>query len=94
MRYIRQVHMDDQGESNEHISQVKSSSSTTGALTTDSREQVASNIDNGRESYRSHNDRTGDEARVEINTSGRGTRYIRTVGDGRETNNLLSLPRF
>jgi hypothetical protein len=94
VRYIRQVHVDYPGTSNEHISQVKSSNTATGALLAETREQVVRAIDDGRESYRSHEDRTGDEARVDTRTSSRGTRYIATVADGRETNNLLSLPRF
>lgn len=94
MHYIRQVRVDYPGTANEHISQLRSSSHPSGSLVSESREQVVRNIDSGRESYRSHNDATGDEARVETRTSSRGTRYVATVADGRETNNLLSLPRF
>jgi len=94
MRYIRQVRVEHPGTSNEHISHVRSSVGVSSGLLTESREQVVGNIDNGRESYRSHNDGTGDEAKVETRTSARGTRYIATVADGRESNNLLNLPRF
>lgn len=94
MRYIRQVHVDSPGTSNERISQLRSSPTTSGALATETRSQVVQNIDYGRESYRSHNDRTGTEAAVVSRTSARGLRYVTTVADGRETNNLLELPRF
>lgn len=94
MKYIRQVHVDHPGTFNEHISQLRSSGTSSGALTTETREQVVWNIDQGAQSYRSHNDRDGSEARVETRTSSRGTRYVATIADGSETNNLLSLPRF
>jgi hypothetical protein len=93
MRYIRQVHVEYPGTSNEHISQVRYSPTIAGTLSGATREQIIADIDRG-QSYRSHNDRTGDEARVETRRSTRGTRYIATVADGRETNNLLGLPRF
>ncbi|MGI8701462.1 MAG: hypothetical protein ACR2JU_09710, partial [Nocardioidaceae bacterium] len=69
MRYIRQVHVDSPGTSNEHISHLRSSPTTSGALTTETRSQVVQNIDGGRESYRSHNDATGAEAAVVTRTS-------------------------
>ncbi len=93
MRYIRQVHVEYPGTSNEHITQVRFSLSIACALSGATREQIVADIDN-RVSYRSHNDRTGDEAPVQTRRSPRGTRYIATVADGRETNNLLGLPRF
>lgn len=94
MRYIRQVRVESPGTSNEHITQVRSSVTTYGTLETETRDAVVRKIDNGSESYRSHNDGNGAEAQVETRTSSRGLRYIATVADGRETNNLLSLPRF
>lgn len=94
MRYIRRVRLDDPGTKSEHISAVQSSTTTSGYLTTETRTQVVQNIDSGYESYRSHNDRTGDEAPVVTRTSASGTRYITTVADGGESNNLLKLPRF
>lgn len=94
MKYIRQVRVDSPGTSNEHISQLRSSATTTGPLTTVTRAQVVQNIDYGRESYRSHNDATWAEAVVVTRTSVRGTRYVTTVADEVETNNLLELPRF
>ena len=94
MNYIRQVHVDAPGTSNEHISLLRSSATASGVLTTETREQVVWNIDRGGQAYRSHDDATGSEAAVVTRTSSRGTRYVATVADGRETNNLLSLPRF
>jgi hypothetical protein len=73
MPYIRQVHVEYPGTSNEHISQVRHSQTTVGALTASTREQIVAELDRGR-SYRSHNDRTGDEARVEARRSSGGTR--------------------
>lgn len=94
MRYIRRVRVDHPGTHSQHITYVQWSSTTTGTLTTASRADVAADIDTGRQQYRSHNDRTGDEAQVAARTSAGGTRYITTIAGGRETNNLLSLPRF
>jgi len=94
MTYIRQVHVEHPGTSNAHITQVRTSLTTHGPVTTETREQIVQKIDNRRDAYRSHNDRTGDEARVETRLSASGGRYIATVADGRETNNLLNLPRF
>jgi len=94
MRYIRQVHVDSPSTSNEHISQLRSSTTISGSMTTESRSQVVQNIDSSRESYRSHHDVTWAEAAVVTRTSARGIRYVTTVADGTETNNLLSLPRF
>lgn len=94
MRYIRRVQVQSPGTRSEHIVAVQVSLTTSGGLTTESRTDVARNIDSGAESYRSHDDSSGDEARVETRTSSSRTRYITTVADGRETNNLLDLPRF
>ena len=91
---IRQVHVEHPGTSNAHITQVRTSTNTYGSLTIESRDQIVRKIDGRLDAYRSDNDRTGDEARVETRPSGFGTRYIATVADGRETNNLLNLPRF
>lgn len=86
--------MDSPGTSNEHISQLRSSATTSGSLTTETRARAVQNIDYGRETYRSHNDATRAQAAVITRTSARGTRYVTTVADGVETNNLLDLPRF
>lgn len=94
MNYIRQARVDYPGTSNEHISDVQTSISVSGTLNAQTRESVVRAIDSGGAAYRSHNDNTGDEARVETRTSARGIRYVTTVADGRETNNLLNLPRF
>ena len=93
MPYIRKVRVQAPGTRNEHITDVMYSQSTTGSLTLASRALVASQIDAGT-SYRTHNDLTGTEARVETRTSSSGVRYITTLADGVETNNLLGLPRF
>ena len=94
MRYIRQVHLEGNGTSNEHITHVRSSIGAGGALSLQSRGEIVRQIDLGTDSYRSHNDGTGDEAAVVVRVSSRGIRYIATVADQRETNNLRRLPRF
>ncbi|WP_066464218.1 DUF3892 domain-containing protein [Sanguibacter suarezii] len=93
MRYIRAVHVDSPGTRNEHISSVKYAFSTSGAVFTATREGVAAEIRAGH-TYRTHNDQTGAEAPVIAATSSSGRPYITTVADGRESNNLLGLPRF
>ncbi|MBG6190201.1 hypothetical protein IWX64_001137 [Arthrobacter sp. CAN_A212] len=52
-------------------------------------QQIAS----GTETFCSRNT-NGAEAPVVVRTSGLGIKYIATVSDGRETNNLLSLPTY
>jgi hypothetical protein len=94
MRYIREVHLEYPATSNQHIAEVRYSTSPTGPLSPRSREEVAQDIDAGTSAYRSHNDRNADEAAVVTRVSARGTKYIATVADGRETNNLLDLPHY
>lgn len=94
MRYIRRVEVASPGTHNEHIIAVAYSYATTGTLIARSRTDVVGDIDVHIESYRTHDDRTGDEATVTTVPSARGIRYLTTLADGRETNNLLSLPRL
>jgi hypothetical protein len=93
MPYIRSIRVAAPGTHNEHITAVRHSISIGGALQEESVTSVASRIIGGA-SYRSHNDRTGAEATVVARTSAAGRRYIATVANGRESDNLLSLPRF
>lgn len=51
-------------------------------------------IETGSERYRSRNDLTARQATVDVRSTVLGLRYITTIADGRETNNLLRLPRF
>ncbi|GAB3042491.1 hypothetical protein GCM10027052_25670 [Parafrigoribacterium mesophilum] len=94
MNYVRQIHLDGNGITNEHISKIRVSSTPNGVLNEESRETAVHNIDAYGMSYRSHNDRTGSEASVDTRTSVRGTKYIATVADKTETNNLLQLTRY
>jgi hypothetical protein len=94
MKYIRRVRVVSPGTHNQHIAEVQCSTSSTGQLSTWTRKQVVEAIDGGRETFRSHDDRTLDEAAVVTRTTSSGLRYIATVADRRETNNLLNLPRF
>ena len=93
MQYIRQVRVQSPGTTNEHITDVKYSTTITGPLATASRDLVVAIIDGGSE-FRTHHDRTGAEAAVVTRSGAGGHRYITTVADNRETNNLLELPRF
>ena len=93
MQYIRQVRVQSPGTTNEHITDVKYSTTITGPLATASRDVVVAVIDGGRE-FRSRNDRSGAEAIVVTRAGVGGRKYITTVADNRETNNLLELPRF
>jgi len=94
MMYIRKVRLDDPGTDSSHITEVQYSFSTTGPLRLPvSREQVVHNIDAGY-AYRTHHDQSGKQAEVVARSGPDGTRFITTVADGVETNNLLSLPRF
>ena len=93
MQYIRQVRVQSPGTTNQHITDVKYSTTITGLLERVSRDVVVAVIDGGRE-FRTHNDRTGSEAPVVTRVGAGGRKYITTVADNRETNNLLELPRF
>jgi len=93
MHYIRRVHVEHPGTSNEHISQVQYSSTTSGLLRRATREQVHTWITAGYP-FRSHHDGTRAQADVLARESSRGTRYIATEANGRETDNLLRLPRY
>ena len=93
MLYIRKVRVASPGTMNQHITAVGYSGGTSGPLTEISRETAVSLIGGGH-TFRSHNDRTLAEADVKVATSSSGTKYIRTESDGRESNNLLELPRY
>lgn len=93
MRYIRRVRVESPGTRNEHITHVQYSETTSGTLNTATRESVVAAIERGT-SHRSHNDSTGGEAPVVVRVSAARRKYIATVADGTETNNLLALPRF
>lgn len=93
MLYIRKVRVQSPGTRNEHITDVQYSATVAGSLVEATRAAVARDVDAGAP-YRTHNDLTAAEAPVTTGTSSAGLRYITTVADGLETNNLLGLPRF
>jgi hypothetical protein len=93
VQYIRQVRVQSPGTTNEHITDVKYSTTITGPLVSVSRDFVVAVIDGGR-GFRTRNDLTGAEATVVTRPGVGGRKYITTVADYRETNNLLELPRF
>jgi len=93
MLYIRQVRVASPGTTNQHITDVRYSTTPAGPLTAVSRDVVTSVIDTGHD-FSTHNDLTGAEARVVTRDGDSGRRYITTVADGKETTNLLELPRY
>ncbi len=93
MPYIRKVRVQSPGTRNEHITDVQYSQTVSEGLQIATRATVVRDIDAGA-SYRTHNDSTGSEAVVYTRTGSSGVKYITTLADGVETNNLLGLPRF
>jgi hypothetical protein len=93
MQYIRRVRVESPGSRNEHITDVQHSSTPAGTLAQATKQTMVNLIDAGT-SVRSHNDATGAEAAVVTRMGSSGLKYIATVADGKESNNLLALPRF
>lgn len=93
MLYIRAVRVTTPGSLNEHITDVAFSDTVAGPLSQSTRAAMAARIDGGVQ-VRTHNPTSGAEAPVATRTSSRGIRYITTIANGRETDNLLRLPRF
>ncbi|MFD6165226.1 DUF3892 domain-containing protein [Oerskovia sp. NPDC060287] len=92
MNYLRSVRVAHPGTSSQHITELGWSTTTTGQLSRATRDQVHTWITSGH-AFRSLSPQ-GTQADVVARTSPSGTRYVATVADGRETNNLLNLPRF
>ncbi|MBG6181671.1 DUF3892 domain-containing protein [Arthrobacter sp. CAN_A1] len=93
MKYIRQIHLENPATSSEHISRVNHSDTPTGPLSESTRARIVQQIKAGTETFQSRSP-TGAQAPVVVRTSGLGIKYIATVSDGRENNNLLSLPKY
>lgn len=93
MNTIERVRMSEFGSTCEHITYVRFRPAGGGAAQSASREQVHTWIKQGR-SFRTEHPVTGASAPVDARVSTSGTRYIATVANGRETDNLLALPRF
>ena len=93
MSYIRKVAVQSPGTRNEHITSVQYSTLPYGALSSASVASIVAAIGGG-SPFRTHNDATGSEAPVVVRTSSAYHRYVSTVADGTETNNLLALPRI
>ncbi|WP_081863790.1 DUF3892 domain-containing protein [Mycetocola saprophilus] len=91
MIYIRRVRVAHPGTRNEHITEVQYSEGTYGTPHAATRASMVTYIDNGN-SVRTHNEHTG--AQAEVITRSNGIRYLTTIANGRESDNLLSLPRF
>ncbi|WP_158277171.1 DUF3892 domain-containing protein [Serinibacter arcticus] len=87
------MHVVAPGTTCEHVLTVRYTVGAETSLRAASREQVHAWITAGN-AFATHNARTGASAPVVARTSLRGTRYIATVANGRESDNLLSLPRF
>lgn len=93
MPFIRRVRVESPGLRSEHITAVQFSSTASGPLTVASTDAMARVIDAGTTMYTRH-DSTGEQALVIARTSVAGRRHLTTVANGRETDNLLRLPRF
>lgn len=93
MPFIRRVRVESPGLHSEHITAVQYSSTASGPLTVASIEAMARVIDAGTTMFTRH-DLTGERAVVIARTSPAGRRHLTTVANGRETDNLLRLPRF
>lgn len=93
MKYIRQIHLENPATSSEHISRVNHSDTPTGPLSESSRTRIVQQIAAGTETFQSRSP-NGTQAPVVVKTSEVGIKYITTVSDGRENNNLLSLPQY
>lgn len=93
MRYIRQIHLEYPATSNQHISQIRFSTTPTGAMATETRASVIRNIENRWQSYYWYDERSGDEGRVITGSTDWGTKCIATAHDEAAAD-LLKLPRF
>lgn len=90
---IREVRLLAPGTACEHVLAVRYAVAHLTEVHTATREQVHAWIQDGN-TFVTHNARTGASAPVAARTSNRGARYIATVANGRESDNLLHLPRF
>ncbi|MBD8078174.1 DUF3892 domain-containing protein [Cellulosimicrobium arenosum] len=93
MPFIRQVRVAEPGTHAEHVVEVRYSTLTTGRLRSASREQVYDAVRAGTR-FRTVDEVTHNQADVVARVSTRGTRYVATVANGRETDNILHLPRY
>ncbi|WP_435735290.1 DUF3892 domain-containing protein [Cellulosimicrobium sp. PMB13] len=93
MPFIRAVRVAEPGTSNEHVVEVRFSTTTTGPLRAATRERVHAEVRVGTR-FRTFDETTHNQADVVARVSPRGTRYIATVANGRESDNLLRLPRY
>ena len=93
MPFIRSVRVAEPGTSSEHVVEVRYSTLTTGPLRAATREHVHAALRRGAR-FRTFDDVTHNQADVVARVGRRGTRYITTVANGRETDNLLRLPRY
>ncbi|WP_022889499.1 DUF3892 domain-containing protein [Agromyces italicus] len=93
MPYIRRVRVQSPGTHASHITAVQYSTTTNGSLTVATPAAIARSIEAGTPFW-SHNDVTSTRTLVIGRTGGNGDRYITTVANGRESDNLLRLPQF
>lgn len=93
MPFIRRVQVQSPGTHASHITAVQYSATSSGALTVATPAAIARSIDMGT-MFKTHNNLTNAQAVVIGRTSVTGNRYLTTVANGRETDNLLHLPKF
>jgi len=93
MPFIHAVRVAEPGTRNEHVEAVTVSQLTNGPVRIATREAVHADIIRGTR-YRTLHPVTHEQTDVAARVSSRGTRYVATVANDTETDNLLRLPRF
>lgn len=81
------------GQGHEHISDIKWRNDANGDTGQSTREAMVKFVDENGNTSVYCGDGAGNSAWVHVASNG-STRYIRTVSDGKWTNNLLALPLF
>lgn len=91
MFYIRRVRVESPGTHCQHITQIWYSALTSEMLTPLTKDAAVRAIEAGT-TFRTHHDTSRDQAVVVIRQTASGRKYLSTIADGRESNNLLELP--
>ena len=91
-RRFTHVRLSSGGHRVEHITHLKAVDDLDGKDYEGARAAWVGWVEEGNTGYT--RDRYGNSAKVEVVAPGTGPKYLRTVGDGTTSDNLLSLPRF
>ncbi|WP_125776838.1 DUF3892 domain-containing protein [Antribacter gilvus] len=93
MPFIRYVRVAEPGTDNEHVVEVRHSAITTGPLRSESIDAIHTAIRRGTP-FRTFNERNHNQRDVAARITPTGARYIAAIDGGRETDDLLRLPRY